>query len=89
MLAINCKSSGAGSQKGDNMLEWLKQKILTKYTGSIIRTVLAALGGYLIAQYGLDSEIVEKFISSTTEVLVAVLPLVIAQIWSLIQKYKN
>lgn len=71
------------------MLEWLKQKILTKYTGSIIRTALAALGGYLIAQYGLDSELVEQFINNTTEVLVAVVPLIIAQIWSLIQKYKN
>ena len=68
------------------MIDWLRKKFFNKYLGSVVRTVLAALGGYLIKHYGLDENLVEQFITSFGEVLVIVLPLVVAQIWSLFQK---
>lgn len=71
------------------MLEWLKEKILTKYLGSILRTALAALGGFLVAKYGIDQATADQLVANLYTVAMAVLPIVIAQVWSLIQKAKS
>jgi len=70
------------------MIEWLKAKIFTKYLGSIIRTALAAVGGFLIAKYGLDEDIVNQLMNNLAEVLGVLVPLIVAQLWSLFQKSK-
>lgn len=69
------------------MIKWLQQKLIGKYLASTIRTALAALGGFLIARFGLDEGLVAALIANTTEVILALAPLLLAQIWSWVQKY--
>lgn len=71
------------------MLEWLKKLAINKYAGSLIRTALVALGAYLTAKLGLEKGMVDAFVQSTTELLLSLLPIVIAQVWSLIEKARR
>lgn len=71
------------------MLDWLKKIAINKYAASIIRTALVALGVYLTTRLGIEKGIVDAFIQSTTELLLSLLPIVIAQVWSLIEKARR
>lgn len=62
---------------------------ISKYLGSFVRTGLAALGGYIIAQKWVDAETANNFIQATEALLLGLLPVLIAQVASLIEKYNR
>lgn len=65
------------------MFAWLEKYGVAKWAGKLIRKALAVLGGYLIAKYGLDEQLVNGAIDKIAELLIAVLPIIIAQLWSM------
>lgn len=67
------------------MLENLKKLILSKYLTSLIRTLMVMLGTWLIAK-GINQEVVGSFVSASTELLVALATILLAQLWSWIEK---
>lgn len=70
------------------ILETLKGLVAAKYLGSIIRTGLAGLGGFLLA-IGVSPDDVEKFTSSGNTVALALASYALAQLWSWLEKSKK
>ena len=67
------------------MLESIKKLIMSKYLHSLVRTLMVALGTYL-ATKGVNQEVVGNFVSAATELLVAIGTILLAQLWSWIEK---
>lgn len=71
------------------MGDYIKKLLINKYSASVVRTALAALGGYLISNYGIDEDLVNELMTNFSEVAAILLPILIAQGWSLVQKYNT
>ena len=67
----------------------LKEKIMNVYLGSIVRNLLAGLGGYLVAKGVADQGVVDAFISGNLQMFMALLPWIVAQLLSLLNTKKN
>ena len=70
------------------MIDWLRQKIFTRYLGSAIRTLLTALSTYLVS-IGLDSEVVSAWAQSAEAVWLGIATLIATQLWSWYDKSKT
>lgn len=67
--------------------KWLRELVFGKWIGSLVRSVIAALGGYLMASGNIDPETVKEFVSALTEITAQGLPVLIAFLMSLFEKY--
>lgn len=67
------------------MVEWIKKLLLSSMAQSVIRKLMVLLSGFLLG-LGLDPTIVNQFIGSGQEVLIAVVLYLIAQVWSISAK---
>jgi hypothetical protein len=72
------------------MIERVKQYFAGTLAKSVIRKALTLLSGYLLALQvpGLSADNVAAFIASLTDILIALVPYLIAQIWSISAKAK-
>lgn len=59
-----------------------------KYVGSVIRTGMAVVAGYLVA-HGVSDETANTFISSSGDVIAGVVTYALTQVWSIAQKAKH
>lgn len=73
----------------DRLVKSLIAPFVSKYAGSFIRTALAALGGYLISKNLADAQTADTFIKATEALLMGILPILIAQLSSLVEKLKR
>ena len=73
------------------MIAWVQKLLASGVLTSIIRKLLTLLSGYLLALNvpGLSAETVAAFVASLTEIVIALIPYLIAQIWSLVVKAKK
>lgn len=70
----------------DKIVRGLLAPFISKYVGSFVRTALAALGGYLISQQWADAETADNFIKAFEALLIGIIPVLIAQLSSLVEK---
>ena len=66
-------------------MEWLKKLIAGELSKSIIRKLMVLVAGFL-AGIGVDPTIVQQFCDSGTQVLIAVVLYLVAQLWSVAEK---
>lgn len=79
-------SVGVGGQNAkENMIDKIKQFLTGVVAKSVVRKLMVLLSGVLLG-IGIDPTIVSQFVSSGTEVLIAVALYGVAQIWSIIEK---
>jgi hypothetical protein len=73
------------------MIEWLQKLFASGVATSVIRKLLTLLSGYLLALNvpGLSAETVAAFVASLSELVIALVPYIIAQIWSLLARAKK
>lgn len=69
-------------------LDKIKGVIAMKYIGSLVRTAVAALAGFLLTA-GIDPAVVEKFSGSAEVVVSGLIAYAVAQFFSLKDKAKN
>lgn len=70
------------------MFDWLKNLIISKYLGGIVRHIITAVAGFLLA-IGIDASVVEQFSDSGSVVLVGVATWVIGYFASYKEKKKR
>ena len=71
------------------MFDWIKKLAIMKYVASAIRKLLAMLGMYLLTKIDIDAGIINAFIESTTNFLIALAPIVVSFLWSWVTKAKK
>jgi hypothetical protein len=73
------------------MITWIQKLLASGVAASVLRKLLTLLSGYLLALNvpGLSAETVAAFVASLTEIIVALIPYIIAQLWSLAAKAKK
>ena len=59
-----------------------------KYIGSLVRTALAALSGFLLS-IGVDADVVHQFTQSSETVALALITYALVQVWSMSEKTKK
>ena len=67
------------------MFEWLEKFGVTTVLGKIARKLLALLSGVLITQFELPEAValmVTETLAQVAELVIALLPIIIAQLWS-------
>lgn len=67
-------------------LAWLKEALVSKYLGILIRQGMSWLGGIIAALGIVDPKVLEAFISSGTQVAIGVAGLLLAMFFSWLQK---
>lgn len=67
------------------MIEYLQKIILGSVGRSVIRRAVTVLGGILLG-LNVDPAVVNQFTDSTTTIAIALLSILLAQGWSLIEK---
>lgn len=70
------------------MINWIKELVLSKYLGSVIRGLMKALSGWLLF-IGVHPEVVASFTDSGTTVAIAILTFAIAQLFSYLEKKRK
>lgn len=70
-------------------MDWIKRLVLSKYGASVIRHLLTALAGFLVA-WGIVSDVgeLQPWINQTADLLLAILLYVLAQGASFLDKKK-
>lgn len=73
-------------------MNWVKEQLMKlfapKYVGSVVRTALGVLSGWLLA-HGADPEQTRMFVEAGTAVGSAAILYVLTQVWSLAEKAKK
>lgn len=64
-------------------LENLKQSLISKYLGSLIRHAITALAGVIGALGVVDPAVLAAWVDPTVTIIVAVVGYFLAQLWSL------
>lgn len=67
------------------MISYLKKLLASSMITNLIRHGLTALGAFLIAQ-GLPADVVQPWQDATQALLLQAVPIIIALIWSLLEK---
>lgn len=60
-------------------MEWLKKILIEKWIGRAVAMLLAMASGFLVKQ-GIDQAVVAGWVSATTELISAALPVIIAMV---------
>lgn len=68
---------------------FLKRLLINRYTASIIRHGMTALGGFLLAKGIATPEMIEQFITSGTEVFIGLSVFIVGQLLSWLDKSRN
>jgi len=69
----------------EKIKEFLSLQAIGKFLGKLIRKLLAGLSGYLIAKWGIDAALVQNFEQAALELIIALLPGLLALIWGWIK----
>lgn len=64
-------------------IENIKNTLVAKYLGSLIRTGVAALAGVIGTLGIVDPEVLAAWVEPTTAILIAVISYLLTQLWSL------
>lgn len=64
-------------------IENIKNTLVAKYLGSLIRTWVAALAGVIGTLGIVDPEVLADWVDPTTAILIAVISYLLTQLWSL------
>jgi membrane protein DedA with SNARE-associated domain len=75
---------------GENKMEWLKKIIASGLATSILRKILTLLSGWLLATVpDVGAETIAQFVESAIAIITALIPYLIAQLWSIAAKAKK
>lgn len=68
-------------------MDWLKKLLSMTIIKSLIRKGLAVLSGWLLATIPeVGAETIAQFIDSASQIITALLPIIVSIIWSLVEK---
>ena len=67
------------------MVDWVQKLILGSVGRSVIRKLMTLIAGVLVG-VGINPELVNPWVGTTTEILIAVLLYLVAQTWSIVEK---
>ena len=69
------------------MINWIRNLLLGRWVGSVIRHAMTAIGAWLVLPHlGLEPEVVAKFVESGTAVAIGVATWLVGQLASLAEK---
>lgn len=69
------------------MIDWIKTLISSRIVRNLVKTLLVALGSYLVS-LGLPAESVDQFVSSGIEVLTGAIMVAITAFWAWMDRKK-